>query len=253
MSIAPGEKALAVIGMSNIIDDTVSKVGVGKLEEINSLDAQVVKLAKQLVDNELPEPEMPRKHNYRALLDRLSKGLPPHEIEKLTHLFPESESDMAGQFLISVQGAWEQLKSIFPTSDYNTFAGPTTLVPDTEAVWTFFLELAVINDPLSVFPLIGAGALLDPQVKVIREFFPTFSKAVDDAIYAASAQARAAKSSYRLPPRAEYGNATWFGRRIAEFGEVQPITPPTPGKNPTVVKLPKTLETQGQMASNPSA
>ena len=252
MAIAPGEAALATIGMSNIIDGDVSKVGVGKLDEINGLDAQVVRLAKQLINDELPEPEMPRSHNYRALLDRLSAGLKPHEIEKLTHLFPESESDMAGQFLIQVQNAWQQLKDIFPTSDYNTFAGPTSMVPDTEAVWMFFLQLQVINDPLQVFPLIGAGALLDEQTKVLREFFPTFSQAVDTAIYAATAQARADKSSYRLPARAEYGNATWFSRRIADPGDVKPITPPSPPKNPVTVKIPKQLETQGQQASNPS-
>lgn len=244
--IAQGEAALAVVGMSNIIDDTVSKVGVGKLEEISGLDAVVVKLAKQLIDNELPEPEMPRSHSYRATLDRLSVGLKPHEIEKLTHLFPEDQSDMAGQFLIVLQSSFKQLKDIFPVSDYDTFAGPSSLVPDTEAVWMFFLQLQVINDPLQVFPLIGAGAILDPQVKVLREFFPTFSKAVDDAIYAASAQARADKTSYRLPAAAEYGNATWFSRRIAEFGEVTPMQNPTPAKQPSFQKIPKALESPAQ-------
>ena len=242
----PGEAALAVIGVTPIIKGSVPKIGVGKLAEIRDVDSQIVKLAKQLCAGELPEPSMPREHSYRATLDRLSKGLPPDEIQQLADKFPPAEHDIAGQFVMLVMSVFQQLKAIFPTADYNTFAGPTTLVPDTEKVWMFFLQLWVLNDPLVIFPLIGSGAILQPQVQVMRQFYPTLSKSADDAIYAQTAASKAAKLSYRLPPRAEDGVATWLGRRIVEYDPTPTpaVSPAT--KRPPSFKLPTTLETPAQ-------
>ena len=243
---SPGEAALAVVGMSAVIKQDVPRIGVAKLAEIAGVDADIAKAAKELCAGTLAEPSLPREHNYRTTLDRLSKGMPPGEVQELESKFPAEQHDMAGQFVIVVTQAWQQLKAIFPTADYNTFAGPQQLVPDTEKVWMFFLQLQVLNDPRGVMSLIAAGAILQPQVQVMRQFFPTLSKTIDDAIYDATANAKAAKLSYRLPPRAELGVATWLGRRIVEYDPTPtPAIVPT-SKHPPSFKLPTPLESPAQ-------
>lgn len=254
MAIAPGEAALAIIGISTIIKNQPFKVNVGVLKQITDVDQRITQLAKELAAGTLPEPEMPRIHNYRVTLDRLSMPLPAHEIQGLVDRFPQNQSDMAGEFVLAVTNAYDHLKDLFPISSYSTFVGPVQLQPDADRVFTFFLQLQVLQNPFQVFPLIGAGAIQPPQVVAMRSLFPSFSDAVDRAIYAAGADARANKRSYNLPPKAEIGVATWLGRRIVDFdpNPTPQIVPSAKTGSPTI-KLPSTLETAGQRASNPSA
>jgi hypothetical protein len=228
MSLDPAETLLAIVGISSIVkEEPMPKVGVGMAEQIAAYPNKIATLARALVAGSIEQPEFPRVHDYRKTLDRMSRGLTPKELASIVGAFDQSEATLAGMFAMKVKEVFQQLKAIFPVADYNTFAGPTQLVPDSDKVWQFFLQLQVLNDPLMSVPLIAAGAILDPQVAVMKQFFPSISKSIDDSIYAASVAARAQKTSYRLPAASEMGVNTWHGLPMIETPGSTPVMPPT--------------------------
>lgn len=228
--VDPGELALATVGISPIIDGEVPKFGIERQREAHGIPNKLLRLAADVTDGEIKRPPMPRPHSYRKLLDHFAAGLQPDQAQELIERFPHDASDMAGSFLMTAQAALQHLKQLFPMSVYSTFTGPKNLTPDDEAVWRFFSQLEVLNDPLRVFPLIATGAILRSQVMAVREIYPTLSQAIDAAIYEAIAKKSASKANYRLPPRAELGVSVWLGRRLVPFKPPAPVsTVDTPG------------------------
>ena len=222
--VDPGEAALVVIGLSNIITQDVPKIGVGKLEEIGNVGKRIKSLATELVRGELKGKKVPREHSYRALLDRLKRGMSPQEIHELVAKFPPEASDVSGPFLVTVQQVMTHLDAIFPTSEYVTFTGPKTMTPPQDAVAAFFLQLMVLNDPMLVFNLMATGALLRSQVATVTQFFPTIAPNITADLYGAIAKESALHGqSWKLPPRVAVGVANWLGRRTVEY---QPAPPP---------------------------
>lgn len=231
--INASEAALAVIGISAVIDDEVPRIGVERAKEIEKYGADIDDRAEALASGKAKQVKISRSHDYRKLLDRLSQHATPADLQKLTEKFPEDMSPMVGPFLIFVRNALEHLRAIFPTSSYTTFTGPKTMVPPDTAVFDFFNKLLVLNNPMLVFDLMGSGALLRSQAAVVRDFFPTLSARIDEAIYAAVAARKVAKESYQLPPRAALGVATWLGRRTVDH-DPQPKPPVLPAvRRPT--------------------
>ncbi len=215
--INTSEAALAVIGISNVIDGEVPRVGVERAKAIQRYGDDVDQRAQALASGRAKQVKVPRAHDYRELLDRLSRHVTADELQTLAAKFPEELSPMVGPFLIFVRDALEHLRAMFPTSSYTTFTGPKTMVPPDTAVFDFFNRLMVLNDPLVVFDLMGSGALLHSQARAVREFFPTLSARIDEALYAAVAAKKTERESYQLPPRAAVGVAAWLGRRTVDY------------------------------------
>jgi len=224
-----GELALAVVGVTALIEDDVPKMGVGRQEEALAIPNRVVKLAREVMaeDGEHKYVPMKRHGSYRAMLDRFTHGLKTTDVQGLVSAFPAESSDMAGSFQLVAQSAFQHMKTMFPMTTVTSFVGPSNITPDDVRVWRFFSQLEVLDDPLRVFNLIESAALLKSQVVAVREIYPTLSKMFDAALYEQMGLARAAKQSYRMPPRTEQGLATWFGRRI-----VAHVPPKPPGAQP---------------------
>lgn len=232
--INPGELALATIGISAILRDEVPRQGVERLQRMAAIPKQILTLAGKVAAGNLTYQALPREHSYRALLDRLSSPLRPNEIQGLIDKFPGEGADIGAAFVIAAQQALQHVKDLFPVSVYTTFAGPKNMVPNDLAIWQFLSQLDVINDPMRVFALMSSGALLKRQADAIRLIYPTMSKAIDPALYGAISRRIAAKASYQLPPAAEFGVATWLGRRTVAYAPVAPAPPPSaaPAKAP---------------------
>lgn len=249
--IDPGELALATIGVSAIIDGDIPRMGIERQREALSIPNKLQKLAADVVDGDIKRPPMPRPHSYRKLLDHFAAGLQPDQVQSMIAAFPHDASEMSSSFLLCAQAALQHLQKLFPMSVYSTFTGPQNLTPDDVSVWRFFSQLEVLDDPLRVFPLIATGAILKSQVDGMREIYPTLSKEIDSAIYAAIAKrsAKAPQSKpFRLPPRAELGVAVWLGRRLVPHQPPKaPDAPPAPGSSPPS-NLPNNLATRNQKA-----
>lgn len=250
-TINPGELALATIGISAILKGDMPTVGLGRLDDMAAIPKKIVRLASKVCRGKLAYSAYEHEHKYKTLLDRISKPLPPAELAALQDKFPPEAGDIATGFSIAVQEALRDLKAVFPVSVYKTFAGPKNLEPNAARIGEFLNLLDVVNDPLRVFPLIARGALLKSQARIVRLVYPTFSAAVDAALYAVCAKYRGASpesNPFQLPPRAEYGVATWRVQRRA------PFKPPVPPETPPQAKsrASQLAETPTQRATSPA-
>lgn len=237
-AIDPGEAALAIIGITPIISGDMPYVGVEKTREIENLPKRIQQAARELAAGEVQKPKIGRPHSYRTLLDKLSRGLSPEEIHGLVSKFSPEASAISGPFVIAVQQAMDHLKAIFPTSEYVTFTGPTTMTPPEDKVFEFFLQYAVVDDPLSVFGLMSTASLLRGQVATVKTFYPTVSANITSATEAAIAAEKTKKQSYQLRIAASDGFKTWLGQRTVDFQPMQPgrIVPQTRSLNPAALK-----------------
>ena len=208
-----GETALAVFGMHALLEgEPYPLMGKGKLKEILDYPDKIAKAAKVLAEDEVETPEYEQPKSYRQLLDRLSAPLQPGEVQHLVSRFHATSSDISGPFSVKAQEAWEYLRSIFPTAEYQTFSGPEQIVPDDAEVWQFFSVLWVLQDPLIAFPLMALGALLDHQVEALRQVYPSLTQDMETAIYSVMAENRAKNSKFHFPAPAEDGIATFLNR-----------------------------------------
>lgn len=241
-----GEAALATIGINAVIADDVPRVGVERMREIGNIGKRIEQKAKALVAGELRGHGIPRPHSYRTLLERLSRGLAPTELQAIVDRFPAEASDISGPLMLSVQHALDYLRQAFPTSEYVTFTGPQQMPPPADLVGAFFLKLQVVNDPLLVFDLAGSAALLQSQAACVKELFPTLSRAITAAIIAATAAAKGAKKSFQLPQRVSMGVANWMGNRVVDFqpAPVERLTPGVKRPNPAALAAISKLQEQ---------
>jgi hypothetical protein len=247
--INPGELALAQIGVSPILKDSMPVVGVERLREMAAIPDRIERLANKVTLGSLQYTPYTHEHAYTALLKKLSKKITAADLQAITAQFPDESSDIASGFIVALQEAFADLKAIFPVSVYRTFAGPKNLEPSRQKQGAFLNVLDVVNDPLRVFPLIAAGALLRSQGAIVRRVYPTLSAAIDEALYAATARRRGASSEdnpYQLPPLAEVGVSVWLGKPRQNLRPRQaPAQPPQLPKS----KLPQLDETATQAAT----
>ncbi len=234
--IAEGEATAAVIGLSRVIKNDVPRWTKQRNDEANGLQKTIEDLALQVMSTSTKLKPLKREHDYKEIAARLSVPATPAEIAGIMEKFPEEEADRAGEFLVFIQNAFAHLREIFPVSEFRTFTGPKNMLPTGDKTWGFFNQLLVLNDPVhAVFNLIGGGAMLRSQSKVVREFFPTIAETIDSSIYAAISAKTAemttadGTSSFRIPPRASVGLSAWLQRRTLEHNPnpKPPIAPPT--------------------------
>lgn len=210
MDIDPGEVALSVIGVQAVISREVEKITAPQRREMLNLDAQVAKLARAVCRDSLEIPaQFPP--SYRKLLEELTRPFNAGQVEAMiAPLPPETKRP----FMMAAQRAFEYLQGRLPKSVYTTFAGDKQQPVSDPQFFQFCSLFQVLDDPLTVFGLIGGAAMLRSQVAAVRSVYPTLSAAIDEAMQDACATELAAKKSYQLPGPAEIGMATWEGRPI---------------------------------------
>lgn len=248
VTIDPSEGLLAEIGVDPIIKDDMPKISMALVlraaEVMRNIDASVARMVR----GDHAKTTLPRNHNYKDLLDRLTQPFPPEETQQIIDSFPPEEHELAGPFALLCQHAFEEIRTFFPVSKVVNFAGPKNIQPTSDRVWHFFNQLSVLNAPLRIADLIGSAALLKSQVVAMRSIYPTISQYYDHAIIEAVIEARAENDDYQLPPRAEVGVAVWRGNKVVPYA---PPKPPeaTPPANASHGKLDKSMQTVGQAGS----
>ena len=234
--ISAGELALASIGITAVISDTIPRIGVGRKVDMARIETDILKLARKLVDGELSHTPMTRPHTYRQLLDVLG-GLPRSVnvhawIDKFDR---EDQADLGAPFALAAQSALNDLAAVFPRQSYVTITGPKVLTPPATQLTDFYFVLDAVNDPMRVFSYMSVGGLIPRIRDAVKMVFPGISAAIDDAITDALVDARGAKSGditklstgTRVSPVITFGIQTWRGQRIAEFRP--PQNTPQPG------------------------
>jgi hypothetical protein len=205
--IEPGERVLAVVGVRAVISRKVETVTETQLRRIapDRFDGAIREKARALVRGQL-EATFPEPPSYRALLEDLTKALRLDQVEAMAAALPDG-----GAFVSSAARAFTFLQGALPKSVAPALAGAVSLDVSGPEYHRFCSVLAVLDDPLSVFGLMGGGALLRLQAQAVRQLYPTLSAAIDQAITEATVDERAKDPTFQLGHLAEMGVRDWKG------------------------------------------
>lgn len=247
MPLAPPLPAISLVealmlgvGVDAIISRKVEKVNRARLRRTAKLPSDIARLANKLVRGKL-EPVIPAgDFDWRVAVSELAAGWETQQVIDMCRQFPPQYQAAASALVIKSMALIKELSAGLPLQKYQTFAGSANLIPADAHIFKFENVLAVIRDPLVVFPLMAAGALLKIQANAVRETYPTIAAAIDAALFQATAAAKAAKKSFELTERAEKGVRAWMGQaptgpaalrqsqqNVAQMNmRKQPATPP---------------------------
>jgi len=250
--IDPTESLMAVIGIGPALGDPMPKIGAGVMLDASRVARKIDSLARALVRGELPAYRMPKKeHSWDKLHRQLSKPLDAEALARISLGFVDAHTDVAGLFQTHCQNVHQQLADMFPVQEYKTFLGPKYMKPNDLSEFKFWSQYNVLNDPLSVMPLIASAAILKPQVEAMREFYPSTSDHIDSAIYAALAQAGLLKS-FQMTQPVEQGIGVWLGRSTVAYDPDYGKVRKAPGPKPSTSKdNSDSLKTAQQKSINP--
>lgn len=251
--IDPCESLMAVIGIGPAVGDEMPRIGAGKMLDASRVAREIERLARQLVRDELPKYRSPaRSYNWDKLHEQLSQPLNPEQLAKIGAGFADVHTDISGLFQTHCQNVHQHLADIFPVQEYKTFLGPKYMKPNDLSEFEFWSQYDVLNDPLSVFPLIGSAAILKPQIEAMRSIYPTISDRIDTAIYAALAQAGLVKS-FEMSQPVEQGVGTWLDKRTVAYDPSYGMVSKAPGTKKTNSKDDRSdsLKTSLQKSINP--
>lgn len=206
------EALLLGVGVDAVISRQVEKVNKTRLRRVARLPADIARLASKLVRGKL-EPVIPKgDFDWRKSVAELSQGWDVQQIIDTCRQFPPNYQAAASALVIKSMALIKELSAGLPLQKYQTFSGDVNLIPADAHIFRFESVLAVVRDPLVVFPLMAGGALLKIQSNAVRETYPTIAAAIDAAIFQATTSAKATKKSFQLPPRVEYGVRAWMGK-----------------------------------------
>lgn len=215
------EALLFAVGVDAIISRKVEKFDRARMRRAMRLPSDIARLARKLVNGKL-EPSIPSgDFEWRQAVADLAAGWDTQQVIDMTNAFPPQYRAAASALVIKSMALVKELSAGLPLQKYQTFAGSANLIPADAHIFKFQSVLAVVRDPLVVFPLMAGGALLKIQANAVRETYPTVAAAVDAAIFQATTAATAAKKSFQLPPRVEYGVRAWMGKAPTGQGALQ--------------------------------
>lgn len=218
--IAAAESLLVVIGLRTLITQKVERITKSKLDRIRTLPNEVQRLSRDMVNDKLTEGFY-SDLNYREMVKDLSKGVDMQQVQDMLNEFPPEYRAAATALLLISGQVIQQLQAEIPTSSYQTVSGMTNLLPDDVRLWKFISILEVLDNPLSIFPLMATGALLRSQAHAVRTLYPTLSAHIDAWILDATIKAKAKTKSFELSPRAEVGVKAWMGQGPMSSGALQ--------------------------------
>jgi hypothetical protein len=253
--IDPVEALLVEVGIDAIISRKVERISPARLRSAAKLPLQIRTLSRKLIKGKLEPTIALSDFDWRTAVSELAAGWDVDQLVEMTRQFPQSYQVAASAMVVKSIALIKELSAGLPLARYQTFSGSKDLIPPDAHIFKFACVLEVIRDPLVVFPLMAAGALLRIQANAVRETYPSIASIIDTAVFQANMAAKAVKKSFEPPPRVDYGLRTWMGKppvaqsalqqsqaNVASMNaRKQPQTPPMP-------KPPAGLLTAGQRA-----
>ena len=252
----PAEALLATTGLTVVLRGDMPLVGVMLQRRALDIPRRIKQLAKQMVADELSRAiTMPRHISYQDMDKLLSGPLPEQLIENTTARFPANVHDQAVSFMALVARIHDQLAESFPTQEYQTALGPVKIEPPSDQTWAFYSKYWIIDQPLIVFQLMQAGALLPDQVGAIQGYYPTLYENMKSAVLDALVQSKGGKDMLQISPRLNRSVTTFLGQKMVPFGSNKHLVTPdmvNPPPSPVTQSSPnQTLLSPGQRAAAP--
>jgi hypothetical protein len=205
------EAAMAVIGVQPIVSRNVERFTKGKWNEADALGRRIQSAARDVCDGTMSTKIPLGSVNYNVILKDLTEPFNEAQLVEMVAQFPPELHELSSAFIMKAQEVVGSLRQILPIAEHKTIAGSHVVPPSQMQLRRFVSTLTVLDDPMRMFPLMAAGALLNTQTISVRKIYPSISRAIDEALQEAIEASKARKKSYELPPRAEIGVGAWRG------------------------------------------
>ena len=221
-AIAPVEIMLAVIGMKPIISREVETVSPETLDEMDKVPEEIAQLARGVVRGTKVTPPKYAPFEPQKAINDLAAGWDVQQVKDMIAKFPVRYQAIGTALVVKSQDVIKQLMQGYPIAQYQTLSGSVSLQPTDMKKFKFKSVLEMVNEPLRVFEFMSTGALTKAQAHAVRTVYPTLSACIDAALMNETVAAKAARASFELPPRAEYGVKNWFQKpQISQSAAVQ--------------------------------
>jgi hypothetical protein len=219
--IAPVELMLVQVGIDAIISREVERITVAKLHEMSRIPSEIETLARKMVRGELRPSISLSDFNWRKAITELAAGWDVNQVVEMTKAFPPEYQVTGSALIVKAREVIAQLSEGLPLSQYQTFTGVKNLVPADQHIFKFSSVLEVVRNPMIVFDLMAAGALLKVQANAVRTVYPTLSAAIDAAIAQATVAAKADRKSFEPPQKSQKGIRAWCGQGPVDQAQLQ--------------------------------
>lgn len=234
--IDPTEAFLAVVGLRPFIYREVPTVTKEHVAEMVRLPATIEGLAKELCRGDLKGVGISEPAYDKTLRD-LYEEFQPKELDAIVGQMAKNAADLEPAIMAKVAEMVAFLRGIFPRKSFPSLEGQEQLEPDVYEICTFTAVLDALDKPLIVFNGMSDGSLLSSQIEAVRQFFPTLSAAIDEAVNETPIAMRAAKASFHLEWDTEIGINKWLGNppidpelaaMLLEVQAMAPLNAPEP-------------------------
>lgn len=215
-NIDQAEAALAVIGVDAVISRAVEKVSASQRKDIRNLGKMIKSRVSTMLATGV-SVKYPLPPDYMQLLTDLTESMDQEQIQKTISFLPD---DVQMPFMAIAGSMYSRLQEEIPKRVSRSTAGERQLTVDDPDYFRFYWVYSVLDNPMRVIDLIGNGSLLRVQAEAVKEFYPTISEAIDDAIDEVIPALRAKDKNFELPMETEIGLNVWRGLPVIE-GEYQ--------------------------------
>lgn len=228
--IDPTEAFLAVVGVRPFIYRDVPNITKEHVADIVRLPETVERLAKELCRGDLKGVGISEPAYDKTLRD-LYEEFQPEELDAIVGQMAKNAADLEPPVMAKVGEMVAFLRAIFPRKSFPSLEGQEQLKPDEYEMCTFTAVLDALDRPLIVFNGMSNGSVLSSQVEAVRQFYPSLSATIDEAVNETPIAMRAAKASFHLDWDTEIGINKWLGNPpidpelAAMLLEVQAMSP----------------------------
>ena len=207
-----GEALFAVLGLTMFLDKKIEKVRVTQFADALAMNRTVTKMARQVVEDtermELPDCKIA----YRVLLDRFSEGIDQPALEETANSIHDAKASLG--LMGAVTRVFQFLSARAPRVLYKSQVRVVNLEAPICDVFTWQDMVGLLGNPLSIMGIIQDGSILPSQVEAYKTCMPTLFNAILMAFENAVTNGLAAKKSFDIPPKLEFGLATLRGTPI---------------------------------------
>lgn len=208
--IDPAEALLAVTGVGFLTGERKDAISEDEIVKARELEQTIETKAKSAYSGALAT-RAPAPIDYERTLKRLSKLQDVNDHAERAAMFPPGYHKLATVYNILLHQLQSEVAKMLPRQTWESVTGTNVGPPTDLAFWKFQSILQIIDEPMTVFRLIGNGMLLKKQALALKTIYPSLAQVITTSLVECAVD-RKAKSKGKWQPgwKLNKGLAAWF-------------------------------------------
>src|SRR5678809_787284 len=200
---------LAVTGVGFLTGERTDAIDEAEIVKARELEQTIETKVKSAVSGSLGT-RAPAPINYERTLKRLSKLQDVNDHAERVGKFPPGYHKLATVYNVLLHQLQSEVSKMLPRQTWESVAGTEVGPPTDLAFWKFQSILQIIDEPMTVFRLIGNGMLLKKQSLALKTIYPSLAGAITTALVECVVDKKARNKNWRPSWKLNKGLAAWF-------------------------------------------